>query len=162
MPVMDPTNRPKQLGSPVVQRLIKVGSRLNTKLYKATGGRPASTCRVGAGFGKPVPVCLLTTTGRKSGEPRTAPLIFLRKGDTFILVASQGGLPKNPAWYLNLVADPRVTIQLGTETFDLTARTASESERAELWPELVDTYADFDTYAAWTERTIPVVICEPR
>jgi deazaflavin-dependent oxidoreductase (nitroreductase family) len=55
-----------------------------------------------------------------------------------------------------------VTIQLGTETFDLTARTASESERAELWPELVDTYADFDTYAAWTERTIPVVICEPR
>ncbi|MXP19918.1 nitroreductase family deazaflavin-dependent oxidoreductase [Gordonia sp. HNM0687] len=159
---MDPANRPKQLGSPVVQSLIKVGSRLNTRLYKVTGGRLGKYWRVGAGFGKPVPVCLLTTTGRKTGEPRTAPLIFLRKGDTFILVASQGGLPKNPAWYLNLVADPAVTIQLGKETFALTARTASDAERAELWPELVDTYADFDTYAAWTERTIPVVICEPR
>ncbi|MDY6807842.1 MAG: nitroreductase family deazaflavin-dependent oxidoreductase [Actinomycetota bacterium] len=162
MPVMDPANRPKQLGSPVVQSLIKVGSRLNTRLYKATGGRFGKYWRVGAGFGKPAPVCLLTTTGRKTGEPRTAPLIFLRRGDTFILVASQGGLPKNPAWYLNLVADPTVTIQLGKETFALTARTASDAERAELWPELVDIYADFDTYAAWTERTIPVVICEPR
>lgn len=162
MPVMDPANRPKQLGSPAVQSLIKVGSRLNTRLYQATGGRLGKYWRVGAGFGKPVPVCLLTTTGRKTGEARTAPLIFLRKGDTFILVASQGGLPKNPAWYLNLVADPKVTIQLGKETFALTARTASDAERAELWPELVAAYADFDTYAAWTERTIPVVICEPR
>ncbi|MEE3853218.1 nitroreductase family deazaflavin-dependent oxidoreductase [Gordonia sp. LSe1-13] len=162
MPLLDPAKRPDQLGSPLVAKMIKIGSRVNTKLYKATGGRLGKYWRVGAGFGKPVPVCLLTTTGRKSGEPRTAPLIFLRKGDTFVLVASQGGLPKNPAWYLNLVADPKVTIQVGKETFDLTARTASEAEHAELWPELVATYADFDTYAAWTDRTIPVVICEPR
>ncbi|WP_187590255.1 nitroreductase family deazaflavin-dependent oxidoreductase [Gordonia sp. OPL2] len=162
MPVMDPNARPAQLGSPTVAALIKVGSRLNAKLYRATGGRLGNSWRVGSGFRKPVPVCLLTTTGRKSGEPRTAPLLYLRKGETFVLVASQGGLPKNPAWYLNLTADPAVSIQVGKDTHDLVARTASDSERAELWPELVSLYADFDTYAAWTDRQIPVVICEPR
>lgn len=162
MPVMDPNARPKQLGSPTVAWLIKVGSRLNTKLYRATGGRLGNSWRVGSGFRKPVPVCLLTTIGRKSGEPRTAPLLYLRKGDAFVLVASQGGLPKNPAWFLNLTANPAVSIQVGKDTHELVARTASDSERAELWSELVEFYADFDTYAAWTDRQIPVVICEPR
>ncbi|MFW0787496.1 nitroreductase family deazaflavin-dependent oxidoreductase [Gordonia sp. CPCC 206044] len=162
MPVMDPNARPKQLGSPVVASLIKVGSRLNTKLYQVTGGRLGSKWRVGAGFRNPPPVCLLTTIGRKSGEPRTAPLLYLRNGDTFVVVASQGGLPKNPAWYLNLVANPDVTIQAGKEKHELRARTATDAERDELWTQLVDLYADFDTYAAWTDRTIPVVICEPR
>ncbi|AZG47899.1 nitroreductase family deazaflavin-dependent oxidoreductase [Gordonia insulae] len=162
MPIMDPEARPDQLGSPFVASLIKLGSRLNAKLYRISGGRLGNTWRVGAGFRKPVPVLLLTTIGRKSGEPRTAPLIYLRRGDEFVIVASQGGLPKNPAWYLNLVAEPEVTIQVGRETHDLVARTASDAERAELWPQLVDLYADFDTYAAWTDRTIPVVICEPR
>lgn len=162
MPGLSPDSRPRQLDSPVVASVIKVGSRLNAKLYRATGGRVGGTWRVGAGFRHPAPVCLLTTTGRKSGEPRTAPLVYLRKGDTFVVVASQGGLPKNPAWYLNLVADPDVTIQIGHDTYPLRARTASDAERAALWPQLVDLYADFDTYAAWADRTIPVVICEPR
>ncbi|WAC56905.1 nitroreductase family deazaflavin-dependent oxidoreductase [Gordonia sp. SL306] len=162
MPVMDPNARPKQLSSPAVASLIKVGSRLNAKVYKATGGRLGNTWRIGAGLRNPVPMCLLTTIGRKSGEPRTAPLLYLRTGDSFVVVASQGGLPKNPAWYLNLVANPEVTIQVGKETFDLRARTASDAERDDLWPQLVDLYADFDTYAAWTDRKIPVVICEPR
>ncbi|NDZ93473.1 nitroreductase family deazaflavin-dependent oxidoreductase [Streptomyces sp. SID6673] len=159
---MDPDSRPKQLSSPAVAALIKVGSRLNAKVYKATGGRLGNTWRIGAGLRKPVPMCLLTTIGRKSGEPRTAPLLYLPTGDSFVVVASQGGLPKNPAWYLNLVANPEVTIQVGRQTFDLRARTASDAERDELWPQLVDLYADFDTYAAWTDRKIPVVICEPR
>ena len=107
-------------------------------------------------------VCLLTTIGRKSGQPRSVPLIYLRKGDTFVVVASQGGSAKHPAWYLNLRENPEVTIQLGKKTFDLVARTASDAEREELWPELVKVYEDYDTYAAWTDRKIPVVICEPR
>ena len=79
-----------------------------------------------------------------------------------MVVASQGGLPKHPAWYLNLRDDPQVTIQVGRDRFDLVAHTADDAERAALWPKLVDLYADFDTYAAWTDRAIPVVICEPR
>ena len=159
---MDPGNRPAQLDSPVVASLIKVGSRLNTRLYKLSGGRLGNTWRIGAGLKKPAPVCLLTTIGRKSGQPRTAPLLYLREGERFVVVASQGGLPKHPAWYLNLRDDPQVTIQVGRDRFDLVAHTADDAERAALWPKLVDLYADFDTYAAWTDRTIPVVICEPR
>nr|WP_064569764.1 nitroreductase family deazaflavin-dependent oxidoreductase [Gordonia sp. LAM0048] len=161
MPAFDPNNKPAQLDSPVVSKFIKLGSKANTALYKATGGRVGGTWRVGAGLRKPAPVCLLTTIGRKSGQPRTAPLIYLRRGDSFVVVASQGGSAKHPAWYLNLRDNPKVEIQLGKEKFDLVARTATDAERAELWPDLVDTYADYDTYAAWTERTIPVVICEP-
>lgn len=161
MPALDPNNKPAQLDSPIVSKIIKLGSKANTALYKATGGRVGRTWRVGAGLRKPAPVCLLTTIGRKSGQPRTAPLIYLRRGDSFVVVASQGGSAKNPAWYLNLRDNPQVTIQIGKEKHDLVARTATDAERAELWPDLVDTYADYDTYAAWTERTIPVVICEP-
>ena len=156
---MDAARRPAQLDSPIVARVIRLGSRLNTRLYRATGGRLGGTWRVGAALRKPAPVCLLTTIGRKSGEPRTAPLIYLRDGQRFIVVASQGGSPRHPAWYLNLQANPAVTIQVGRETYSLVARTASAAERADLCPRLVDLYADFDTYDAWTQRAIPVVIC---
>lgn len=156
---MDAARRPAQLDSPVVARVIRLGSRLNTRLYRATGGRLGGTWRVGAALRKPAPVCLLTTIGRKSGEPRTAPLIYLRDGQRFIVVASQGGSPRHPAWYLNLQANPAVTIQVDRETYSLVARTASAAERADLWPRLVDLYADFDAYDAWTQREIPVVIC---
>lgn len=157
---MDPNNRPAQLDSPVVGRIIKFGSRFNTKIYKLTGGRLGNTWRVGAAMRKPVPVCLLTTTGRKSGQARTVPLLYLRHGESIVLVASQGGLAANPAWYHNLTADPEVQIQIGSNSDDYVARTADETERAQLWPSLVELYADFDTYDAWTDRTIPVVICE--
>ncbi|GAB16706.1 hypothetical protein GOEFS_012_00070 [Gordonia effusa NBRC 100432] len=157
---MDPNSRPDQLDSPAVATLIRWGSRLNTKVYKASRGRIGGKWRVGAALRKPAPVCLLTTRGRKSGKERTVPLLFLRDGSRFVVVASQGGLAANPAWYLNLSADPQVHIQVGTQHHDLVARTASDAERDELWPKLTEVYSDFDTYAAWTERTIPVVICE--
>lgn len=157
---MDPNARPDQLDSPTVATLIRLGSRLNTKVYKVSGGRLGGKWRVGAALRKPAPVCLLTTRGRKSGKDRTVPLLFLRDGDRFVVVASQGGLASNPAWYLNLSADPKVHLQVGSEHHDLTARTATDTEREVLWPKLNDVYADFDTYAAWTDRTIPVVICE--
>ncbi|GAC68095.1 nitroreductase family deazaflavin-dependent oxidoreductase [Gordonia soli] len=158
---MDADNRPDQLDSPVVATLIKWGSRANTRLYQATGGRLGKTWRVGAAMRKPVEVCLLTSTGRKSGQPRTVPLLFLRDDERVVVVASQGGLPKNPAWYHNVVANPQVTIQIGSQKLDLHAREADDAERDRLWPRLVELYADFDTYSAWTDRRIPVIICEP-
>lgn len=159
---MDPNKRPAQLDSPVVGWLMKAGSRFNATVYRITGGRAGASFRMGAAFHKPVPVCLLTTVGRKSGKPRTVPLLYLRRGEDFVIVASQAGLPHHPAWYLNLRDHPEVTIEVGRDRFELTARDASDDERGDLWPRLIEMYADFATYAAWTDRTIPVVICEPR
>ena len=103
---------------------------------------------------------ILTTTGRKTGEPRRSPLIRIRDGDRYLVVASMGGSPTHPLWYLNLVADPSVIIQDRAEVHHLTARTASPEEKAELWPKAVAEWPDYDEYQAKTERDIPLVICE--
>lgn len=158
---MDPKARPAQLDSPVVAQFIKIGSRLNTRLYRLTRGKLGGTWRVGAALRKPTPVCLLTTVGRKSGKERTVPLLYLREDASIILVASQGGLPTNPAWYYNVRDEPAVRIQVGDDERRYLARIADDAERVDLWPRLVELYADFDTYAAWTDREIPVVICDP-
>jgi deazaflavin-dependent oxidoreductase (nitroreductase family) len=154
--------RPAGLDNPSTVKIIKTMSALHTKLYRATGGRVGKSWRVGSAVRKGVPVCLLTTVGRTSGQPRTAPLCYLDDGERVIVVASQGGLPTNPQWYLNLQANPEVEIRIGRSARTMTARTADPDERAVLWPRLVDLYADYATYATWTEREIPVVICEPR
>ncbi|MBB1011939.1 nitroreductase family deazaflavin-dependent oxidoreductase [Dietzia kunjamensis] len=137
-------------------------SRVNTWAYRVSGGRIGGSWRVGSALRAPVPVCLVTTTGRKSGEPRTVPLLHLPDGGRVLLVASQGGLPKHPQWYYNVLADPNVTVQVGRRRRAMTAREATQSERAELWPRLVERYADFADYQANTSRIIPVIICEPR
>jgi deazaflavin-dependent oxidoreductase (nitroreductase family) len=149
------------MDSPLVPRILKVASRLNVAVYRATGGRVGGRWRVGSAFPKGVPVCLVTTIGRKTGLPRTLPLLFMPDGDRVILVASQGGLPEHPLWYLNLTANPEVTVQVKRDVRRMRARTADETERAALWPRLVAMYADFDRYQSWTDRQIPVVICEP-
>lgn len=154
------TQRPSGLDSKYTVDIIKWMSKTNVKLYRATGGRLGGKWRVGSAFPWGIPVCLLTTTGRKSGQPRVSPLLFLEDGDRVILVASQGGLPKNPMWYLNIRAKPEVTIQIKSRIRTMRARVATDEERAELWPRLVDMYADFDNYQSWTDRQIPVVICE--
>ncbi|RVW08046.1 nitroreductase family deazaflavin-dependent oxidoreductase [Prescottella agglutinans] len=154
------TQRPSGLDSKYTADIIKWMSKTNVKLYRATGGRLGGKWRVGSAFPWGIPVCLLTTTGRKSGQPRISPLLFLEDGDRIVLVASQGGLPKNPMWYLNIRANPEVTIQIKSRIRKMRARVATNEERAELWPRLVDLYADFDNYQAWTDRQIPVVICE--
>lgn len=159
---MPPQETPKALNSKAVGTIIKLGSRLNTQVYKMSGGKVGANWRIGAGFKKPVPVILLTTLGRKSGKPRTVPLLYLRDGANVVVVASQGGMASNPAWYLNLKDNPDVTIQEGKHTTVMRARDATDDERQRLWPQLVEIYADFDTYQGWTERKIPVVICEPK
>jgi deazaflavin-dependent oxidoreductase (nitroreductase family) len=89
-------------------------------------------------------------------------LLFLRDGDRVVLVASQGGRTNNPMWYLNLKANPKVSVQIKKEVLELTARDATEAERAQYWPQLVAMYSSFDDYQNWTDRVIPVVICDPR
>ncbi|ONM50710.1 nitroreductase family deazaflavin-dependent oxidoreductase [Nocardia donostiensis] len=157
-----PSSRPKQLDSPLVPKFIKAMSEINVWLYRRTGGRVGGKWRVGAGFRNPVPTLLLEHRGRKSGKEFTVPLLFLRDGDDLVVVASQGGLAKNPQWYHNLLARPDTTVQIGRESLPVHARLAGDAEREQLWPKLVELYADFDTYQSWTERRIPVFILEPR
>lgn len=153
--------RPSQLDSPLMPKVLRIMSKVNTAVYRATGGLIGSKWRVGSAFPRGVPVCLFTSTGRKSKQPRTTPLLYLPDGDRVIVVASQGGMPRHPAWYLNITSDPEVTVQVKRQVRRMRARVADERERAELWPRLVRLYADFDAYQSWTERQIPVVICEP-
>lgn len=153
--------RPKQLDSPVVPKVMKAMSRANVWLYRKTNGRIGGTWRVGSAFPRGIPMCLLTTRGRKSGEPRTAPLLYLLDGERVVLVASQGGLPQHPQWYRNLRHDPDVAVRIGTSEQRMRARTAEGDERDRLWQRLVAHYRDFASYQSWTDRTIPVVVCEP-
>lgn len=153
--------KPKGLDSPLVPRLLKYGAAANVWVYRRTNGRLMGRLRIGSAFPRGVPICLLEHTGRKSGRIRTTPLLHLPDGERVIVVASQGGLPAHPQWYLNVRANPEVRVQVRGEVRRMCARTASDEERAELWPRLVDLYPDFDSYQSWTDRTIPVVICEP-
>jgi deazaflavin-dependent oxidoreductase (nitroreductase family) len=107
------------------------------------------------------PILLLTTTGRKSGRSRTVPLLYLKDDRSFVLVASLGGAPKHPAWFLNLDGDPGVTVQVGSQRSSATARRASAEEKARLWPRLVAMYPQYADYQNRTTRDIPVVIVTP-
>ena len=105
---------------------------------------------------------LLTTTGRKSGEPRASALIFARDGDDYLVVASVGGMPKHPAWYLNLRADPHAHIQVMDEQLDVTARTADDDEKPRLWAIVNEVWPNYDVYQTRTDRVIPLVVLSPR
>lgn len=160
MAMMDPNKRPDELDHPLVPKFIKYYSQANVWLYRKTGGRLGNRWRIGSAFPWGLPVMLLTTIGRKSGQRRTTPLIFIEDNGAIVVVASQGGLPKHPQWFLNIRKNPQVEVQLGSSVWNATARIANDEERSALWPKLTAHYADFDTYQAWTERTIPVVILE--
>jgi deazaflavin-dependent oxidoreductase (nitroreductase family) len=101
---------------------------------------------------------LLTTTGRRSGQPRTTPLIYGRYGDDYLIVASKGGSDEPPAWYENLRAEPEVELQVRDERFRARARTASSDEKAELWRTMVAEWPAYDDYQRRTDRDIPVVV----
>ena len=145
------TKREEQIGNVVV----KVMSALNTFVYRLTGGR------VGGRFMRGAPVLLLITIGRKSGERRTAPLLYLKEGNEYVIVASKGGMSQHPLWFRNLEANPDVEIEIGREKFKARARRASSDEKRALWPKLVAMYPDYNDYQARTARDIPVVILSP-
>jgi deazaflavin-dependent oxidoreductase (nitroreductase family) len=153
--------KPKGLDTDLTRWIIKAMATANVWLYRRTGGRVGGTWRIGAGFRNPVPICLLEHRGRKSGKLRSTPLVYLDDGERIVVVASQAGRPEHPMWYLNLLADPAVTVQIGRERRPMRARVTEPDERSLLWPKLVDLYADYDSYQSWTDRVIPVVVLEP-
>jgi deazaflavin-dependent oxidoreductase (nitroreductase family) len=122
--------------------------------YRETGGREGHEWRGTA-------TLLLTTRGRRSGEPRTSPLIYGRHGDDYLVVASKGGSDQPPAWYLNLRADPSAEIQVRDEVVRVRARDATPGEKPELWRIMTAEWPDYDAYQEKTDREIPVVVLEP-
>jgi deazaflavin-dependent oxidoreductase (nitroreductase family) len=103
---------------------------------------------------------ILTTRGRRTGEARRSPLIYGRHGDDYLVVASKGGAPQPPAWYVNLEANPEVEVQVRGDRFKAHARTATPEEKAELWPTMTREWPSYDDYQKRTSRDIPIVILE--
>jgi deazaflavin-dependent oxidoreductase (nitroreductase family) len=127
---------------------------LHTRIYRLSGGK------IGGKLGK-APVLLLTTTGRKSGQQRTQPLLYTAAGNGYAVIASKGGAPQHPLWYLNLQADPSAAVTVGRNTRQMQARDAEGEERETLWRAMTDQYAGYDQYAEKTTRQIPVVVLDP-
>jgi deazaflavin-dependent oxidoreductase (nitroreductase family) len=107
-----------------------------------------------------VPTLLLTTTGRRSGQPRTTPLIYANDGDRYVIVASYGGAPEHPAWYVNLREKPEIEVQVKADRFQARARTAEGDEKARLWKVMAAIWPAYDNYQARTTREIPIVVLE--
>jgi proline iminopeptidase len=128
----------------------------HVRAYRETGGK------VGHDWKRGSKILLLTTTGRSSGEPRTAPLIYETDGDRYVIVASKGGAPEHPGWYRNLTKHPDVELQVWDEVFPARAYTAEGDERERLWQLVTKQWPDYDAYAARTDRTIHVVVLERR
>lgn len=126
----------------------------HVKRYVETGGAEGHEWRGTS-------VLILTTTGRTSGEQRSTPLIYQERDGSYVIVASKGGSPDHPAWYLNLSEQPEVTVQVRDRRFPARARTATAQERSELWSLMTDTWPAYDDYQRKTEREIPVVVLEP-
>lgn len=148
---MTPGDTAGQGGSAATRFAMRSLGTLHRGLYRLSRGR------IGGKLGE-LPVLLLTTTGRKSGQPRTWPLGYIRDGERLIVVASAGGEPKHPAWYVNLRANPKVTVQLRDEAVAMRAETATGAERARLWDQLIAVFPGFADYQRKTTREIPVVI----
>jgi len=128
-------------------------TQLHVRAYRASGGR------IGRGF-RGAPVALVDHVGRKSGKRYTSPLIYGTDGDSVVIVASFGGARRDPAWWPNLKAHPRTTVQIGSERRDVIARQATPEEKARIWPRMVEIYPPYADYQRRTEREIPVVLLE--
>jgi proline iminopeptidase len=128
----------------------------HVRRYRETGGEVGHEWREGS------TILLLTTKGRKSGEPRTTPLIYAQDGDRYVIVASKGGAPEHPGWYRNIEKDPDVELQVKDEVFAARARTAEGDERERLWRKANEVWPHYDEYATKTDREIPVVVLERR
>jgi deazaflavin-dependent oxidoreductase (nitroreductase family) len=126
----------------------------HVRRYRESGGEVGHIWRKGS------KILLLTTKGRKTGEPRTTPLIYENDGDAYVIVASKGGTPEHPGWYLNLDQDPGVELQVRDEVFPARARTATGDERERLWKLAARQWPDYDEYQKKTDRVIPVVVLE--
>ena len=138
-----------------LMRIARVGFDAHKHVYRLTGGL------IGHHVG-PLPILLLDHVGRKSGKQRTTPLLYVKDGDDLAVIASKGGAPKHPAWYLNLMANPDTVVQVGRRRIPVHARVATGAIRKRLWEKAVKTYGGYEGYQRRTAREIPVVLLEPR
>jgi deazaflavin-dependent oxidoreductase (nitroreductase family) len=136
-----------------VNRLQKTVIAAHKAIYRVSRGRLLGR------FGE-APMLLLTTVGRRSGQERTHPLLYVEDGDALVVVASAGGQAAHPAWYLNLVANPAVSVQIGGPRTSRRARTATGEERERLWARVTAVYRTYDEYQARTAREIPIVVLD--
>ncbi|GAA4634825.1 nitroreductase family deazaflavin-dependent oxidoreductase [Mycolicibacterium sediminis] len=150
---MSDTRNPVRNAS-VVKQAMKYFARGHVWAYQHTGGVIGSRLLW-------LPSALITTTGRRSGRQRVTATLCLIDGDRVVLPASFGGRDENPAWYLNIGSDPHVRVQYGSTTRDMTARDATDDERADYWPRLTRMYPPYRDYRQAADRVIPLVVCEP-
>jgi F420H(2)-dependent quinone reductase len=136
-------------------RGLRWTGKLNVPLYRLSGGR------IGGRVGR-APVLLLTTTGRKSGQQRTAPVVYLADGENVVVINTNAGNAKVPAWSLNLKANPQAEVERGRRRYRVRARIAEGEERAELWRRHNEQYAGFDDYQRQLDREASVIVLEPR
>ncbi len=127
----------------------------HVRQYEATGGK------VGHDWND-TSCLILHTIGRKSGQTRKFPLIYGRDGDDYVIIASKGGAPEHPGWYVNLLAQPEVSIQVWDRVIPVTARTGTAADKTRLWPMMAQQWPGYDTYQAKAGRDIPVVVLRPR
>jgi deazaflavin-dependent oxidoreductase (nitroreductase family) len=137
-------------------RLFDEFTRTHVLLYRATGGRIGDRLPFGP------EMLLLDHIGAKSGKKRTTPLVYIPDRKSYVIVASKGGAPRNPAWFHNLRANPETTVQVGSKKVPVTAKVATPAQRKRLWPKVVDAYSGYAGYQKKTEREIPLVILTPR
>lgn len=138
----------------VAMLALKLGSGAHAGVYRATGGKLLG--RMGKG-----PILVLNTLGRKSGRKRATPLLYALDGEDYVVVASKGGAPTHPAWYLNLKADPYATVEVGDREVRVRAEEVDSDEKARLWRKMVDMYPAYDDYQRKTEREIPLLVLYP-
>jgi deazaflavin-dependent oxidoreductase (nitroreductase family) len=136
-------------------RGLRWAGKLNVPIYRASGGRLM-------GKVNRAPVLLLTTTGRKSGQPRTAPVVYLADGEKLVVINTNAGSERIPAWSLNLAANPEGEVEVGRRRIPVRARVAEGEERADLWRKHNEQYAGFDDYDAKQDRDASVIVLEPR
>jgi deazaflavin-dependent oxidoreductase (nitroreductase family) len=147
------TSTQKDLSRPA-NLALKLGSSVHAGVYRATGGKLFG--RMGKS-----PILLLNTVGRKSGKKRATPLLYVMDGEDFVLIASKGGAPTHPAWYLNLMANPDVTVEVGDREVHVRAEEVHGEEKTRLWQKMVEMYPTYDDYQTKTEREIPLLILHP-
>ena len=140
----------KDLSGPA-RLALKLGTGVHSGVYRATGGKLFG--RMGKS-----PILLLNTVGRKSGKKRTTPLLYVMDGEGFVIIASKGGAPTHPAWYLNLIANSDATVEVGDREVRVRAEEVHGEDKTRLWQKMVEMYPTYDDYQTKTEREIPLLV----